>query len=82
MGRPADLARTRCHRCRVAGASATCVIPLKPAEVRIDGSSWWVAADVCRILGHGNSQVPIKGLDDDAKGVLASHTSLAESQRA
>jgi anti-repressor protein len=50
------------------------VIPLKPAEVRIDGSSWWVAADVCRILGHSNSRVPIKRLDDDAKGVLTAHT--------
>jgi hypothetical protein len=49
------------------------------SPMRVAGA---IAPDVCRILGHGNSRVPIKRLDDDAKGVLAAHTSLAESKNA
>ncbi len=34
-----------------------------------DGETWFVAADVCRILEHGNSRQVVSRLDEDEKGV-------------
>lgn len=33
-----------------------------------DGAPWFVAADVCRILGHTNVSVALQMLDDDERG--------------
>lgn len=34
-----------------------------------DGETWWVLADVCKVLGIQNSRDVVKRLDDDEKGV-------------
>jgi prophage antirepressor-like protein len=34
-----------------------------------DGAPWWVAKDVCDVLGIGNSSMTLERLDDDEKGV-------------
>jgi prophage antirepressor-like protein len=43
-------------------------------EVRIiqdeDGRPWWVASDVCEILGLSNTTEALRGLDDDEKSTL------------
>lgn len=41
-------------------------------EVRVitrDGEPWFVAADVCRVLGLGNNRMAVEKLDEDEKGV-------------
>jgi prophage antirepressor-like protein len=38
--------------------------------VEIDGSAWWAATDVCRILGHKGVSHAIDPLDDDEKITL------------
>ena len=42
----------------------------RPARVIQDeaGNNWWVAADVCAILGIANPREAISALDDDEKG--------------
>ena len=41
--------------------------------VTLEGEPWFVAADVCRVLGLGNSSQAISKLDDDEKsGVIIS----------
>ena len=35
-----------------------------------DGEPWFVAKDVCEILGVGNSRQALRRLDDDEKGVI------------
>jgi len=47
----------------------------------VDGEPWFVAADVCKILGlqtsravHGSGRTSTEGLYDDEKGVLEEHT--------
>lgn len=41
--------------------------------VTLEGEPWFVAADVCRVLGLGNSSQAIAKLDDDEKsGVIIS----------
>lgn len=35
----------------------------------IDEAPWWVAKDLCDILGLGNARMALKKLDDDQKGV-------------
>ena len=42
--------------------------------VTLDGEPWFVAADVCRALGLGNSSMAVSKLDDDEKGVITSDT--------
>ena len=42
--------------------------------VTLDGEPWFVAADVCRALGLGNSRQTLSYLDDDEKGVITSDT--------
>ena len=37
--------------------------------VTIEGEAWFVAADVCAILEHGNPRQVVSRLDDDEKGV-------------
>ena len=47
------------------------------AEVRTtehDGEIWFVAKDVCDILGLRNARKAVKPLDDDEKGVTKSYT--------
>lgn len=53
----------------------TNVIPFdfEGAAVRIvmrEGEPWFVAADVCGVLEHGNPRQVVSRLDDDEKGVL------------
>lgn len=38
--------------------------------VEMDGEPWFVSADVCRILGIGNSRDAARRLDEDEKGVV------------
>ena len=40
----------------------------------LEGEPWFVAADVCRALGLGNSRQTLSYLDDDEKGVITSDT--------
>ncbi len=42
--------------------------------VLIDGFVWFVAADVCAVLGHTNSRMALKRLGADEKGVTNVHT--------
>lgn len=42
--------------------------------VTLEGEPWFVAADVCRALGLGNSSKAIMPLDDDEKGITISDT--------
>jgi prophage antirepressor-like protein len=47
------------------------------SEVRTvwrDGAAWFVAVDVCRILGIANSSQALRRLDDDEKGVWNAYT--------
>ncbi len=39
-----------------------------------DGEPWFVAKDVCEILGIGNSRQALSRLDDDEKGVILNDT--------
>lgn len=39
-----------------------------------DGDPWWVAKDVCDILGLGTTAKAVEGLDSDEKGVSIVHT--------
>jgi prophage antirepressor-like protein len=39
-----------------------------------DGEPWFVAKDVCDILGHSNSRMALEMLDDDEKGVSKVYT--------
>ena len=34
-----------------------------------DGETWFVANDVCKVLGHGNPRQVVSRLDDDERGV-------------
>lgn len=38
--------------------------------VEIDGQPWFIAADVCRVLGLTNATMALRILDDDEKGTL------------
>jgi prophage antirepressor-like protein len=40
----------------------------------IDGDPWFVAKDVCDILGHSNSRMALEMLDEDEKGVSKVYT--------
>lgn len=42
-----------------------------PVRVVVDGQGapWWVAADVCRVLGIRNNRDAVSRMDDDEKGV-------------
>lgn len=42
--------------------------------VTLEGEPWFVAADVCRALGLGNSSKAVMPLDDDEKGITNSNT--------
>jgi prophage antirepressor-like protein len=42
--------------------------------IEIAGEIWWVAKDVCDALGHANSRMAIKELDEDEKGVSKVYT--------
>lgn len=46
-------------------------------EVRMvhrDGETWWVAADVCQILGIDNHRQAVTRLEEDEKGVISNDT--------
>jgi anti-repressor protein len=57
----------------------------KVHEVRVDDSDsnnpWFVAKDVCSVLGLGNTSMAVKPLDDDEKGINIIDT-LGGKQRA
>jgi prophage antirepressor-like protein len=38
------------------------------------GNPWWVAKDVCDVLGHSNSRMALEALADDEKGVRTVYT--------
>ena len=42
--------------------------------VDIDGEPWWVAKDVCDVLGIGNVSQSLSYLDDDEKGIITNDT--------
>lgn len=42
--------------------------------VHVGGEPWWVAVDVCTVLGIGNSRQALTRLDDDEKGVTTADT--------
>jgi prophage antirepressor-like protein len=49
----------------------------KNTKIRVimkDGEPWFVAKDVCDILGHTNSRMALEMLDDDEKGVSKVYT--------
>jgi BRO family, N-terminal domain len=46
------------------------VFNFKNQEVRtvvVDGEFYWVAADVCKVLSHSDTEVALRRLDDDEK---------------
>ena len=42
--------------------------------VDIDGEPWFVAADVCRVLGYDHTPSALRSLDEDERGVQIMHT--------
>lgn len=42
--------------------------------IQKDGAPWFVAKDVCRVIGHTNTAKAVENLDDDEKGVTSSYT--------
>lgn len=42
--------------------------------VQVDGGPWFVAADVCAVLGIGNTAMALERLDDDEKGISSIDT--------
>lgn len=42
---------------------------LPSRAVTLEGEPWFVAADVCRALGLGNSSMAVSKLDEDEKGI-------------
>lgn len=60
-------------------AEETALVPFEfeGAQVRvihIDGAPWFVAADVCKVLGIGNNRTAVAKLDDDEKGAHSMDT--------
>ena len=56
--------------------------PVSEADVRIiliDDQPWFVAADVCRILGMSNPTEALRSLDDDEKATLSNPEGRAGS---
>nr|DAQ83847.1 MAG TPA: repressor domain protein [Caudoviricetes sp.] len=45
-----------------------------------DGEPWFVANDICKVLGHTNSRVAVAALDEDEKGVSKVYTLGGEQQ--
>lgn len=48
--------------------------------VTLEGEPWFVAADVCRALGLGNSSKAVMPLDDDEKGITICNTPGGEQK--
>lgn len=47
----------------------------KPVRIILrDGEPWWVAKDVCDVLGIANPRDAMGRLDDDEKGVASTDT--------
>lgn len=46
----------------------------------LEGEPWFVAADVCRALGLGNSSKAVMPLDDDEKGITICNTPGGEQK--
>jgi prophage antirepressor-like protein len=59
-------------------AAALAPFAYEGRQVRVvtdeQGMPWFVAADVCAVLGVGNSRQALTRLDDDEKGVISSDT--------
>jgi prophage antirepressor-like protein len=45
--------------------------PRAMRSINIDGEPWFVAADVCAILGHSNVTQALKRLDDDEQALIS-----------
>lgn len=45
-----------------------------------NGEPWFVANDICKVLGHTNSRVAVAALDEDEKGVSKVYTLGGEQQ--
>lgn len=81
-GRANDPGRgsTRCWYCNAELPSSELqpfTFPATGGAVRvvtIDGDPWFVAADVCAVLGIGNHRQATKYLDEDEKGVITNDT--------
>ena len=50
----------------------------KARVITRDGEPWFVATDVCRTLGIGNSRDATTKLDDDENGMYSTQTPLEE----
>jgi anti-repressor protein len=54
-------------------------------DVRVtdrDGAPWFVAADVCEVLGIGNSRMAVTKLDEDEKDAVSLTDTMGREQRA
>ena len=62
-------------------ALETIVYQENPVRMQvIDGQPWFVAKDICDILGLSNSRKAVAALDDDEKGVTTMDTSGGKQQ--
>lgn len=62
-------------------ALETIVYQENPVRMQvIDGQPWFVAKDICDILGLSNSRKAVAALDDDEKGVTTSDTPGGKQQ--
>ncbi|MCP3965202.1 MAG: phage antirepressor Ant, partial [Lentisphaerae bacterium] len=58
-------------------SNAVKMFNFEDANVRVinrNEEPWFVAKDVCEVLGHSNHRMAIQGLDDDEKGVRITDT--------
>ena len=46
----------------------------------IDGEPWFVAADVCRVLGYDHTPSALRSLDEDERGVQIMHTPSGDQE--
>lgn len=40
----------------------------------VDGEFWWVATDICAVLGHSNPTMAVASLDEDERGLRIAET--------
>lgn len=64
----------------------TTLIPFHYGDERLrayedeEGTAWFIATDVARILGHHNAADAIRGVDEDEKGMKIVHTLKGEQK--
>jgi len=49
--------------------------------IEIDGEIWWVASDICKVLGLSNSREAISNLDDDEKDDVSIADTIGRKQK-